>query len=162
MAGFGLRWNSLKFIRIVFVLLYSQIIKDSQIRKDFFMMSACLFFLYRTPSNLKFNYHRIQFNWGKTCALGWSDFWLFIWQKTALNQRSGQILEVQIQIFDAQKSFNFQKNPGGLNINIFLWKSIWSFLLHKITKAEKIRNFSFKNYLFQKYRPKRRLCIYCF
>ena len=29
------------------------------------------------------------------CVLGWSDFFL-VWQKTALNQRSGMILEVQI------------------------------------------------------------------
>ena len=31
-------------------------------------------------------------------TVGWSDFFL-IWQKTAFNQRSGMILEVQIQIF---------------------------------------------------------------
>ena len=45
-----------------------------------------------------------------------------MWQKTALNQRSGMILEVQIQIFGtpAGQSFHFQKILGGLNINIFL------------------------------------------
>ena len=26
--------------------------------------------------------------------------------------------------------FSFSKNSGGLNINIFLWKSAWSFVLH--------------------------------
>ena len=40
-------------------------------------------------------------------------FLLLIWPKTALNQRSGMILEVQIQ------SFHFPKIPGGLNIKFF-------------------------------------------
>ena len=57
------------------------------------------------------------------------------------------ILDIQIQTFGAQcsKVYIFKKIPGGLNINIFLWKSAWSFLLHKRTNAEKqIRNLSFK------------------
>ena len=50
------------------------------------------------------------------CILGWSDFF-YIWQKTALNQRSGMILEVQIQIFGPhwcthRKVFIFQKFQG--------------------------------------------------
>ena len=72
-----------------------------------------------------------------------------IWQKAALNQRSGMILEVQTQNFGrtrGRQSFHFQKIPGGLNINIFLWKSAWSFLLHWRSYAQ--TNFSFKNYLF--------------
>ena len=69
------------------------------------------------------------------CVLGWSDFFL-VWQKTALNQRSGMILEVQIQIFSTcTAKFSFKKIPVGLNINIFLWKSAWSFLLQKRTNA---------------------------
>ena len=45
-------------------------------------------------------------------------------QKTALNQMSGMILEVQIQIFGARRhmsasKFQFLKIPGGLNINSF-------------------------------------------
>ena len=73
-----------------------------------------------------------------------------IWQKTALNQMSSMILEVQIQIFGARAAkFSLSKIPGGLNINIFGWKSTWSFLLHWRTNTEKqIRNLSFKNYHF--------------
>ena len=56
---------------------------------------------------------------GSGSTVGWSDLFL-IWQKTALNQRSGIILEVQIQIFGARQSFHFFKISGGLNINIFL------------------------------------------
>ena len=75
-------------------------------------------------------------------------FIFLIGQKTALNQISGMILEVQIQMFGALvcQSFHFQKIPGGLNINFFLWKSAWSFLLHWRSYAQ--TNFSFKNYLF--------------
>ena len=47
-------------------------------------------------------------------------FIFLIGQKTALHQ-SGIILEVQIQIFEARAAkFSFSKNPGGLNINIYL------------------------------------------
>ena len=52
------------------------------------------------------------------------DFIFLIGQKTALNQRSGIVLEVQIQIFGARvaqtrQSFHFLKIQGSLNINIF-------------------------------------------
>ena len=62
----------------------------------------------------------------------------------ALNQRSGVILDVQIQNFGAlapetRHSFHFQKIPRGLNINTFLEKLARGFLLHF---------FSFKNYFF--------------
>ena len=60
------------------------------------------------------------------CLIGWSDFYFFDRTEDALNQRSGLILEVQIEIFSsrratahAQQSFHFEKIPGGLNINIF-------------------------------------------
>ena len=48
------------------------------------------------------------------------------------NQRSGMILEMQIQIFaaHARQIFHFQKIPGGPKFFIFLWKLAWSFLLH--------------------------------
>ena len=40
--------------------------------------------------------------------LGWSDFYFFIGQKTALNQRSSIILKVQIKIFGARAAkFSF-------------------------------------------------------
>ena len=72
------------------------------------------------------------------------NFYFLIRQKMALNQRSGVILEVQIQNFGAlapetRHSFHFQKIPRGLNINIFLEKLARGFLLHF---------FSFKNYFF--------------
>ena len=52
------------------------------------------------------------------------EWFFFILQKTALNQMSGMILEVQIQIFGlrAHQSFDFQKIRGGLNINNFFVK----------------------------------------
>ena len=51
-------------------------------------------------------------------------FIVLMGQKTALNQGSGMILEVQIQIFGAHAAkFHFQKIPGGLNINIFCVKN---------------------------------------
>ena len=61
----------------------------------------------------------------------------------ALNQRSGVILEVQIQNFGAlapetRHSFHFQKIPRGLNINIFLEKLAQSFLLHFFSLKKKI------------------------
>ena len=71
------------------------------------------------------------------------------------------ILEVQIQNFGKRrlmhiKVFIFKKIPGGLNINIFLWKSALCFILHKRTNAEKqIQNLSFKNYYFGP--PKKRV-----
>ena len=50
----------------------------------------------------------------KFWTVGWSD--LFIWQKTALNQRSGMILVVQIQIFGARTAkFSFSKISRGTN-----------------------------------------------
>ena len=61
-----------------------------------------------------------------------------IWQKTAPNQRSGMILEVQIQIFGARAaklSFSL-KIPGGLNFNIFC-ENRHEALLHKKNKRRK-------------------------
>ena len=86
--------------------------------------------------------------------LGWSDFYFFIGQKTALNQRSRIILKVQIQFWARvgarAAKFSFSKIPGGLNINIFLWKLAWSFLLHKRTNAEKqIQNLSLKKCIYE-------------
>ena len=51
--------------------------------------------------------------------VGWSDFF-FIGQKLALNQRSGMILEVQIQIFESTSKFSLSQNTRGLKINICL------------------------------------------
>ena len=51
--------------------------------------------------------------------------WFFlVWQKTALNQRSGMILEVQIQIFGAwaPAKFLFSKNSRGPKYYYFLVK----------------------------------------
>ena len=80
-------------------------------------------------------------------SVGWSDFF-FIGQKMVLNQRSGiipsPILNFRWRSARAAK-FSFSKIPGGLNINIFLWKFAWCFLLHKRTNPEKqIWNLSFK------------------
>ena len=46
-------------------------------------------------------------------------FIFFSEQKLALNQRSGIILEVQIQNFGMCVKVFMLKKPGGLNINIF-------------------------------------------
>ena len=59
------------------------------------------------------------------CRVGWSVEIFLIGQNRSTNQRSGMILEVQIQIFGARarahshQSFHFQKIPGGPNISIF-------------------------------------------
>ena len=69
----------------------------------------------------------------------WANHSFFLHKKRAIRSEikwansQPWIVEVQIQIFSTQhlrQSFNFQKIPGGLNINIFLWKSAWSFVLH--------------------------------
>ena len=55
----------------------------------------------------------------KSCAVRWSVEFFLIGQKRSTNERSGMILEVQIQYFGSRRSkFSFQKIPGGLNINI--------------------------------------------
>ena len=76
------------------------------------------------------------------------EWFFFIGQKMVLNQRSGiipsPILNFRWRSARAAK-FSFSKIPGGLNINIFLWKFAWCFLLHKRTNPEKqIWNLSFK------------------
>ena len=65
------------------------------------------------------------------------------------------ILEVQFQNFSAHapvhahQSFHFLKIPGGPNINSFLWKLAWSFLLHIRTNGEiQMWNLTFKKYHF--------------
>ena len=47
-------------------------------------------------------------------TVGWSDFFL-VWQKTALNQRSGMILEVQIQIFGTKLPFTLKNKRRKTN-----------------------------------------------
>ena len=58
------------------------------------------------------------------CTFGWSVDIFLISQNRSTKQRSGMILEVQIQIFGTRaplhacQSFHFQKIPWGQNINI--------------------------------------------
>ena len=68
-------------------------------------------------------------------ALGWSEDIFFIGQNRSSNQRSGMILEVQIQNFSASQNFHFQQIPGGLNIDIFWWKLAWSFTNNRCTNV---------------------------
>ena len=59
------------------------------------------------------------------CTVGWSVDFFLIGQNRSTNQRSGMILEVQIQIFWAcapaqeRQSLHFPKIQGGPNIIIF-------------------------------------------
>ena len=62
--------------------------------------------------------------------VGWSVEFFLIGQNRSSNQRSGMFLKVQIRSFHERAArigawalkFSFSKNPGGPNINIFLWK----------------------------------------
>ena len=61
------------------------------------------------------------------CTLGWSSDIFLISQNRSSSQRSGMILEVQIQISGARRppaharqSYHFQKTPGGPHMNILL------------------------------------------
>ena len=107
----------------------------------------CLCWYYKLPAS--FSPLLVQY-------VGWSDFF-FIWQKMALNQRSGMILEVQIQILGARAAkFSFLKNSRGLNINIFFVNISMKLPFTSKTNAEKqIQNLSFKNYYFGP--PKKRV-----
>ena len=87
--------------------------------------------------------------------------WHFlIGQNRSSNQRSGMILELQIQNFRASrrtrvKVLIFKKFQGAQ-----LLKLAWSFLLQKRTNAEiKFWNLSLKNYYFEP--PKKRVTCTC-
>ena len=58
------------------------------------------------------------------CAIGWSvDDFFWSGQNRSTNQRSGMILELKNQRTGARAlKFSFSKIPGGLKINIFMWK----------------------------------------
>ena len=64
----------------------------------------------------------------KAYVVGWSVEFFFLGQNRSSNQRSGMILEVQIQNFGAGAcalKLSFWKNPGGLNINNFCETSFY-------------------------------------
>ena len=74
-------------------------------------------------------------------------FIFFSEQKLALNQRSGIILEVQIQNFGMCVKVFMLKKPGGLNINIFCenWHEA-SFYIKEQAQIFLLK-FEFSNYM---------------
>ena len=74
--------------------------------------------------------------WKLYSPLGWSLEFFLIGQNRSSNQRSGRHdfrspnpTHAHGALAHKHQSFHFQKIQGGLNINIFLWKLVRSFLL---------------------------------
>ena len=64
------------------------------------------------------------------CVLGWSDFYFFIGQNTALTKGQVWFRRTPAHVQCALK-FSFSKNARGpKKLLFFVWKSAWSFLLH--------------------------------